>query len=347
MANHLMHLLAQWYPRRDEGDWVLGTVYKTRGPCYRKAGAMMLFNNLGEQFGMLSGGCLESDIQRHARRVMQSGDTVTLCYDSTDEDDLAFQLGIGCGGTVHIMLQPLTIESNYLQLDRVYCQLKQRQCGTYYQGIPEKGFRHNLDNNFVPHPSPSELAIPLTADALYRCRNTRRGSVLARHACLPAPAPVGGRWRPGCRPLVSLAHELGWQVTVWDPRPASGRREFFLNADSIINGPPASLHAFAVEKRVDAAVLMTHSISLDSQALTTLNSIPLSYWALLGPPNRRADVLNSAGLTLADLRQPLSGPAGLDIGADLPETIALSILAECHAAMKNRTAGSLSGILVT
>lgn len=266
---------------------------------------------------------------------MQSGDSTTLCYDSTDEDDLAFQLGIGCGGTVHIMLQPLTSESDYLQLDRVYCQLKQRQCGTYYQRMPEKGIRHNIENNFVPHPSPSELAIPLTG--LMPCTAVEIQEGDQRWLATPVSPPphllvAGGG--PDARPLVSLAHELGWQVTVWDPRPASARREFFLNADFIINGPSASLHAFAVEKRVDAVVLMTHSVSLDSQALSTLNSISLSYWALLGPSNRRSDVLNSAGLTLADLRQPLSGPAGLDIGADLPESIALSILAECHAAMK-------------
>ena len=73
MANQLLYVLTQWHPYRDACEWVLGTVYKTEGPCYRKSGAMMLFNGRGQQFGMLSGGCLEADIQRYARHVMLSG----------------------------------------------------------------------------------------------------------------------------------------------------------------------------------------------------------------------------------------------------------------------------------
>ena len=73
MSNHLSHLLAQWYPERDNLDWVLATIYDTHGPCYRKPGAMMLFSSQGHQLGMLSGGCLESDIGVNARKVIQTG----------------------------------------------------------------------------------------------------------------------------------------------------------------------------------------------------------------------------------------------------------------------------------
>lgn len=141
MANQLSALLEQWYPQRDECDWVLGTVYRTEGPSYRKAGAMMLFNSLGQQFGMLSGGCLESDIQTHARRVMQTGSSLTLCYDGSDEDDLSFQLGIGCGGTVYIMLHRIDRENDYQQLDQLYEHLRNRVSGLYYQQIPVNGGR--------------------------------------------------------------------------------------------------------------------------------------------------------------------------------------------------------------
>ncbi|MFC6672816.1 XdhC family protein [Marinobacterium aestuariivivens] len=136
MANQLTRLLLQWYPQRDALEWVLGTVYRTEGPSYRKAGAMMLFNSLGQAFGMLSGGCLESDIQRHARRVMQSGQALTLCYDGSDEDDLSFQLGIGCGGTVHILLQPIRADNDYLQPDLVHRALEQRAPGFITSTFP-------------------------------------------------------------------------------------------------------------------------------------------------------------------------------------------------------------------
>ena len=136
MANQLVELLRLWHPRRDELDWVLGTVYKTEGPCYRKAGAMMFFNSLGQQMGLLSGGCLESDLQQHARRVMQQGKAITLCYDATDEDDISFQLGIGCGGVVHILLQPVSWANHYLGLVDVLDALNSRKQGHYHQLIP-------------------------------------------------------------------------------------------------------------------------------------------------------------------------------------------------------------------
>ena len=62
MSNHVNHLLAQWLPLKNKHKWVLGFIFKTEGSCYRKAGAMMLFSDAGHQLGILSGGCLESDI---------------------------------------------------------------------------------------------------------------------------------------------------------------------------------------------------------------------------------------------------------------------------------------------
>ena len=105
MYNQLSQQLKQWHPRRDQQLWVLGTLYHIEGPSYRKPGAMMLFNDLGEQYGLLSGGCLESDIQQHAAKVMASQQPKTLCYDANDEDDRSFLLGIGCGGKIYIPLR--------------------------------------------------------------------------------------------------------------------------------------------------------------------------------------------------------------------------------------------------
>ena len=92
MQTQLLHLLNQWHAQRDTHEWVLGVVYKTEGSCYRRAGAMMLFNSQGQQFGMLSGGCLESDILRRARFSMMTGKAITLVYDGSDDGDLSFQL---------------------------------------------------------------------------------------------------------------------------------------------------------------------------------------------------------------------------------------------------------------
>jgi xanthine dehydrogenase accessory factor len=95
MANNLKQLLDIWYPQRDSQLWVLATVYKTESPSYPKSGAMMLFNDQGQQYALLSGGCLKADIQCQAAKVMRSQQSLTVCYDGSEEDDISFQQANG------------------------------------------------------------------------------------------------------------------------------------------------------------------------------------------------------------------------------------------------------------
>ncbi|MHC6529316.1 XdhC family protein [Vibrio proteolyticus] len=335
MSNHLLYLLTQWLRLKDEANWALGTVYKTEGPAYRKSGAMMLFSDAGHQLGMLSGGCLESDIHLHARKVMLSQAPVTLTYDGSDEDDLAFQLGIGCGGTVHILLQPLTAENGYLDLPLVLVALQQHHKGHYFQKVSKK----DVAARFMTEAMPEEYQ--------------RTGATLIEQEdgvwlCTPIDAPlhvllVGGGI--DARPVAQMAHLLGWQVTLWDPRPANGRMEYFPHLAHRLNGQASELPAHCRDHNVQAAILMSHNVSLDAEALAAMAGVPLKYLALLGPTNRREKVMSLAGILPDELSATLSGPAGLDIGAELPETIALSILAECQAATTRATGRSLSDVL--
>ncbi|MCP4597622.1 XdhC family protein [Neptuniibacter sp.] len=322
MANQLSALLQEWYPNRDNCDWVLGTVYKTEGPCYRKAGAMMLFNSFGQQFGMLSGGCLESDIQTHARKVMQTGIPVTLCYDGSDEDDLAFQLGIGCGGTVYVLLQPVNRSNSYQQLDLVYESLLHRKSGYYGQMLPSS-VAESIELSFFQSKDCVENERTTLID-----KGTQAWVMTAIHPD-PHILIIGGGI--DARPVVTMAKQLGWEVSVWDPRPANARREFFLEADFLLDNPVETLPDYVAQNRVQAVVAMSHNVSLDAEAILQLHRADLQYMALLGPENRKQKVLQLAGLRESDLTVPLSGPAGLNIGGELPESIALSILSECHA----------------
>ncbi|WP_249199441.1 XdhC family protein [Photobacterium sp. GJ3] len=140
MTNSLRDILTQWNASRDNCEWVLCTIYEITGSSYRKPGAMMMISGRGQRLGLLSGGCLEADIQLHAKRVMSDQRSLTLTYDATDEDDLTFQLGIGCRGVVHILLQPVSKENAYLGLKELFNALEAHQQGLYYQCInPEDG----------------------------------------------------------------------------------------------------------------------------------------------------------------------------------------------------------------
>jgi len=348
MSNHLSHLLSKWYPNRDKFDWILATIYDTDGPCYRKSGAMMLFSSQGEQLGMLSGGCLESDIGTNAQKVMQTGQSMFLCYDGSDEDDLSFHLGIGCGGTVYIMLQQINAQNDYLSLINVYNAFKKRTSGYYYQRLVNQ----KIDKNDTPNQAYFEVEkisdLAAVATRVQRSQNNTNDSNNDWLASPIVPEPhllvIGGGI--DARPLINIARQLGWQVSLWDPRPANARKEFFSNVNYIIKGQAELLTTFALEKDVNAAVLMSHNLMIDAQALKALSTSKLQYLALLGPENRRQQVITQA--TISKEESPLfkfAGPSGLDIGGTLPESIALSILSECHAVLYGKNAQSMSQIL--
>jgi len=339
MSNQLSHLLQQWYPNRDKYDWVLGTIYDHQGPCYRKAGAMMLFNSIGQQFGMLSGGCLESDISNNARKVMQSGNSIKLCYDGSDEDDMSFQLGIGCGGTVYIMLQLIKADNAYLGLDDVFHHLTARKSGVYHQRIADNTMLD--ESRFEPMLT---TQIPNNAKLTKGSITPQATDWLATPVMAEPHLLVAGGGLDA-RPMVAIAHQLGWRVSLWDPRPANARKEYFKTANHIIKGDEHKLSAFIQKNQIDAAVVMTHNINLDAKAVNALSTSSIRYLALLGPTHRKHQVLELANLLQSLVSFPVAGPAGLDIGGELPESIALSILSECHACLHGKSARSMSEVL--
>lgn len=331
MANHLAHLLNSWYPQRDDTEWVLGTVYATEGSSYRKAGAMMLFGGLGQQLGILSGGCLESDIQRHARRVMQTGESLSLTYDGLDEDDMSFQFGLGCGGVVHMHLQPVLASQGYLDLEAAH-QALQSQSGGYYRVDLREGIS-DCTNAFSPaRPEPGERAV-IEGDGADSCLRVPLWPL--QHLLI-----AGGG--VDALPLSQLAAAIGWRVSIWDPRPANARPDHFGTDCDLVRGDTDALGKYLDTHPPGAAVVMSHNVALDASALQVLAARKLDYVALLGPPHRRAEVLESAGLASTALPWRFAGPAGLDLGGELPELVALSILAECQAVISGHSGASLS-----
>lgn len=334
MANQLHALLDLWHSHKNSRNWVLGTIYKTTGPCYRKAGAMMLFDDLGRHYGLLSGGCLEADIQRHAQQVLHADRSKTLCYDGSDEDDFAFQLGIGCGGTVHILLQPISAGNDYLQLEKLRTLLQQRQPCEYLQKIPKGG-------ETLARISPQEAAIPAPRAQLVE----RDNGEWLQTQILPLPHILIVGAGVDARPMAQLFRTQGWRVSLCDPRPANSRAAYFPEC-RCYSCHPDELSTQLDLQQVDAAVVMSHNLELDAAALRALFLQPLKYLGLLGPVSRRDRVLALAGLTLAELNAslstPLRAPIGLKLGGELPESIALATCAELHAVLHGGDAGTLS-----
>ncbi|MFT6988260.1 MAG: xanthine/CO dehydrogenase XdhC/CoxF family maturation factor [Paraglaciecola sp.] len=333
MANRISQLLSHWTENRDQHLWVLATIIETDGSSYRKAGAMMLINDMGQYFGLLSGGCLESDIMRQARRCWDNQQNRIIEYDMREEEDLAWQLGIGCGGMVRILLQPVHADNDYLKLDELNNCLEQRQMAEYYQQIAE-----DLPlNRVMPMVDKVQTFAPgiQTTDGL---------EFFVQQLC---PAPLIAVFGAGvdAKPVVSIAAELGWQVLLIDPRVGYAKAEFFTNASQIIRLPLDDLSDATWLNQIDVALVLTHNIKLDAAVLKLVQTSSAKYVGLLGPTHRTDRVLDIAKLTRSDLTKPLANPVGLRLGGELPESIALSMLSEAHAVLENADGLSLSRML--
>lgn len=333
MNNHVLHMLRHWQPLKTELSWVLGVIYKTEGSCYRKAGAMMLISEQGHQLGVLSGGCLETDIHKKARRVMTDNAPRFATYDDEDEHDIAFQLGVGCGGIVHVALLPLSEENGYLALEALHGSLEHATPCNWHLDL---GAVLQADVETVNQDD--GLAVPPAAF-------TGRVGVDGKLCCRCVPPVhlliVGAGMDAGN--VATLADSLGWQVSVWDPRPGKQQGARSLKKAALVEAKaPADLQKWVSGHAVQAAVLMSHHRDIDAQALSALVPASLHYIAMLGPPHRREEIVALAGVDERSIDGRLFSPAGLNIGGELPESIALSVIAECHAALYKREGQSLS-----
>ncbi len=345
MSNILSSLLTIWQQDKDNLDWVLGTVIETAGSCYRKTGAMMLMNGLGQWYGLLSGGCLEADILRLAKQVMSSQKSKIITYDMREEGDFAEALGIGCGGMVRILLHPVSAANNYLSLDLLLSQIKARGAGWYLllaeANQTAKASNANLLTSDIAsdiagfdHSGTSRVAIVEFNSSSPAISNSTADKWLAL-PIKPQPHLMVFGGGVDARSVVAIAAELGWRITLVDNRSAYAKPQHFPKVESIMRRSAQELVFSPILTSIDAAVVMGHNLSMDAAAIKALQDSSAKYIGLLGPPHRRQLVLEKAELSEEQLTIAIHGPAGLRLGGELPESIALSILAECHQVLEN------------
>ncbi|WP_111979435.1 XdhC family protein [Algibacillus agarilyticus] len=333
MSNRFQHILQQWFPLKDDGEWVLATIIETKGSAYRKAGAMMLLNSFGQSFGLLSGGCLEADLMRQSRKCLHDNKGYQVCYDMQDDTDISWQLGIGCGGMVRVLLQPINQANGYLGLIELLSTLQEGQ-PAYYQL-----------NTCVEQPL-DVYANQLVSQTDFALVSTKGKSVLTPAAFFTCVKPVprlcifgGGT---DALPLVNLAHNLGWHTTLVDSRSHYARQAYFPLADHIIKQPYAELNQAPDVINADAIVVMNHNVGLDAQALKACELSLAKYIGLLGPKHRTEKVFDDIELNLDRLVPRLHNPVGLNLGGELPESIALAIIAQAHAQIEAGDCASLN-----
>lgn len=343
-----------------ESPLVLATVLRTRGPAYRRAGAMALLAADGRLLaGGVSAGCLESDVSARTPAVLKAGAAERVVYDA---DGGAFAIPSGCGGTVEVLLEPVTTSEHREALAGWLRAAESLgavgACGIVLRGRSDGrgGFARVIattDGEWWFNAAGSE-GFAAAARAAVRRDGVRAAALrsagvfrydgleVAWHPLSPVPVLVIGGAMPDAEPVARLAQGLDWRVRVLDHREARldgfGVPEIEREA-----GPPESLAARVGADPFTAVLVMYHAEAADGEALRALVAAPPGFVGVLGPRSRTARLL--AGTPLAEPPWPswLRAPVGLDVGADTPDEIAVSIVGELLAWQRGAGGAPLVG----
>jgi xanthine/CO dehydrogenase XdhC/CoxF family maturation factor len=349
----LKQIVTLWQAAKARQEEVcLATVVRVEGSSYRKPGAHMLLTADGQRAGTISGGCLEAEVARKAWWLTKNGPTIQR-YSSFFDDDSPAPYGLGCGGTVYVLLErgesahavlnelerTLVARSSFVTVidtDQAATLLVQRADGETLLSSPagmasseitalaERAVRERC-SFYTALASGPDQAIQLFVEYV-----------------TPSPSLTIFGAGDDAQPLTDFAKMLGWHVTIADGRSHLVRADRFPQADRllVLNYDESSpLQTLTVDVK-DAFVLLTHSYEQDRVLLQHLLPNKPKYLGVLGPRQRTerlvAEIATQTGMSFEECFECLYAPVGFDIGAHTPEIIALSIVTEIAAVLNGR-----------
>lgn len=361
MSKELQEILAKLQQIPASEPIVLATVVDVRGSSYRLPGARMLIDENGNSLGTISGGCLEADVLEHARKVLQTKIPQIITYDTRDDENSVFGLQMGCSGVVRVLLESARDNRLFDFVENCFSAGRSGAIATLIAApddfalpIGTRSFFGNenfSDNDFAETTFSGELesaARRVLKSKRSRCEvfQTAEGEIefFVELIAPPVSLFVFGAGFDAI-PVAVFAKNLGWRVSVIDHRAAFATNERFPNADEVLVLSPENLSGNLTPDENSAAVIMTHNYTRDREILRFLLKSKAAYVGALGPKRRteklleelKAEGVNFTGEQLGKL----FAPVGLDIGANTPEAIALSIIAEIQSVLNNREGGFL------
>jgi len=321
--------IARWHSRGEQA--ALATVVASRRSAPRPVGAKLAMSESGELAGSVSGGCVEGDVVEHAREVLAGAPPRLVSYGIPD--DFAFSVGLPCGGEIDVFVE---LADRGL-IEQVRTLLDEDLRGVLFTVIGGDGLGART------------LALedePAADEALRRGRSHVQeagGTMVFVDVFGPPPRLLVFGAVDTAEELCRAAKRLGWQTIVADARGRFATAERLPSADEILVAWPEEVLARVQPGRDTAVVVLTHDDKFDLPTLAGALETDAFYIGAIGSRRnqaRRRELLLEAGLTEAQLER-ISGPCGLDIGAETPAETALSILAEILARRSERAGGPL------
>lgn len=292
---------------------VLATVVQTWGSAPRRVGAQLVVSGDGNMQGSVSGGCVEGAVVLEAQQALADGRSKILEFGISDGD--AFAVGLACGGTIRILLEPIGAVLPEPMLKELVEARAQRRAVAYVVNIQKEtraleysghsnrmqmdrsGFEEDGQTFVTIHMPPLRLVVV--------------GAVHIAQALLP------------------IAQIVGFDPVVVDPRESFASPERFPDVKILNDWPDEALQAHGLDART-AVVLLTHDPKLDDPALELALRSEAFYIGALGSKRtheKRCVRLQEKGFSKDQIAR-INGPVGLNIGAATPAEIAASIMAE-------------------
>jgi xanthine dehydrogenase accessory factor len=342
----------------DEGkNTALATVVHVEGSSYRKEGARMLITEDGELTGAISGGCLEGDALRKALFVMQEKKAKLVVYDTSNEDDVEVGYQLGCNGIIQVLIEPInnddlispisllkeaianrgkaiigtvfSLKNNSSQ--KGTCLLL-KESGTMLETIHDKVLLDKLlvDANIALQNNQSSIRKYVYDDN----ELTAFINILKPQVTLVL---VGAG--NDAIPLVKMGEVIGWKVMVVDGRANYANKKRFTSGCQVMVSKAEEIFSSIEIDDQTMFVLMTHNYNYDLAVLRQLILLNARYIGILGSRNKLSRMIEELSAEGIDANKELSNvysPVGLDIGAETPEEIALSIMAEIQAVLSGK-----------
>jgi len=312
----------------DRPDAALVTLTRTQGSTFRRAGARMLVHGDGRIVRGLSAGCPEQDIAARAREAIAAGEARILRYDREHGQDVMIEMG--CGGELEVLVEPLRTPKDWHFAEQVDAVLAARRNGVLATLFRVDGRclarpRHWLRSETVvlDEFGDADLGVALETTPPAKPGIVSLASSLGIvdlfvESLQPPCAAVLIGANASALALARTLEHLGWRVQTIDPREIA----------------PERLAQQVILDTRTFAMVMTHNLEHDIAYLRALRDAPLAYLGAVGARRRAERLMEATGLTPERLR----APAGLDIGSETPEEIALAIAAEMLS-VANRTGG--------
>ncbi len=341
----------------------LATVVNVQGSTYRQPGARMLMMSTGEIVGTISGGCLENDVFQHTR-LITDGQPKLITYNTSADEDIIWGFGLGCNGVVDILIECLDDHDLFNPLSFIHQCFFHQQKGIIATVFSVEGNINvqlgarlilNCDGTVNTNITEFSLTQTLIKDVQSVLKNQYSGvykyqllsgqvNVFIEFIQPPPHLIIFGAGRDAV-PVAGFAKALGWQVTIIDCRAIEQTKERFFMADDVILTRREIVHQHISIKENTIAVVMNHNYFDDLEILKLLIPSNLKYLGCLGSKQRTTRLLTDLQKECGEYNkqelQKLYAPVGLDIGANTPETIALSIITEIQAILQSRNGGFL------